>query len=313
MAELEIVHADAVNTSGQDLRTGLLGLQEGVWDAGDLKCVPGAGLSIDVPAGLVLVQGDHIPRQGLYHCVNDATKNTAAFELGGIPAAHATLPRLDQIIARAYDHAADASGLRKWRLEVLAGTATAGATLDNRNGAAVLPSSACRLLDFLTPAAFAGPYVAATHFRDRRPWARGAFRRIAQVSGTDYTTASTSWVELDSANTACRIECSGAPLLIKFFAERVQHSGAAGTIELAPRAGTLGGSQIFGTEGALHNTAAATYATWCDLEWIDVPGPGSQLFSIYWKTSGATATIQRGTDYAVFFAVQELIRQNASN
>lgn len=308
MAELQIVHADAVETSGQDLRTGYEGLQEGVVGAGDLKCVPGAGLSIDAPAGVAYVQGDSIPDQQLYRCRNDATKNTAAFELGGVPAAHATLPRLDQIIARAYDHAADASGLRKWRLEVLAGTATAGATLDNRNGAAALPASACRLLDFLTPATFAGPYVAATHFRDRRPWARGAHQYSARTAG-DLTVTSASFVLL-SAEFEKRIECSGAPLVVAF--QPGYTSTASGTV-LGIAAFVDGAAFATSARVVIDALASGNPA---GMVWeLNGLTPGSHLISIFAaRVSGAgTATVAANATVPARFRIREELTQSADN
>jgi hypothetical protein len=312
VTELEYNFADAIAVSGQDLRFGLEGLQEGVIGSGDLKCVPGAGLTIDVPAGVVLVQGDSINDQGLYRCRNDATKNTAAFTLGGIPAAHATLPRIDQIIARCYDHAADASGLRLWRLEVLAGTATAGATLSNRNGAAALPASACRLLDVLTPAAFAGPYVAATHFLDRRPWARGACVLVTQQAGADYTIASTTAAEIDATNIRRRLETSGNPVRMT-LSGMTSNSVATGGVRLQPR---VDGVVLNGSQGAEFNEVVNGNGDplFTSLEWIANPAAGSHLFSWWWSTVvGGTASLERGTDRPIQILYQELVTQSASN
>ena len=143
-------------------------LGEGVAGYEDLRVTPGSGIGVSVAAGEGYVRGDHVPRQGLYKIVNDAAKASSAFELGGLGAAHASNPRLDQIIAQVRDHEADGSGLRKWRLEALAGTATAGASLDNRDGAAPLPSSAMLLADVLVPAAASS--LSASDIRDRRPF-----------------------------------------------------------------------------------------------------------------------------------------------
>lgn len=147
------------------------GIQEGVVNAGDYLVTQrgaGANMSVDVAAGQAWIQGDDVAYQGLYHMTNDATINAA------VSAAHATLPRLDQIVARIYD--STVTGVSDTpTIEVIAGTATSGATLDNRTGAASLPNGAMRIADVLVPAA-AGSIVTA-NIRDRRPWARGFFFR----------------------------------------------------------------------------------------------------------------------------------------
>lgn len=312
MAELEIVHADAIPTSGQDLRTGYEGLQEGVIGADDLKCVPGAGLSIDVPAGVTYIQGDAIPDQGLYRARNDGVVNTAAFELGGIPAADPTNPRLDQIIARAYDHAADASGLRKWRFEVAAGTPTAGATLDNRLGAAALAASAMRVLDFLTPAGFAGPYVAGTHFRDRRSWAQGALRRIERTSnaaGTDdYTTTSTSYVAIDGTNLSPRIECSGRPLRVKLSTSFLHTVAAARLVTDLFVDGVAQGQERW------HQVRDANRAMPVVFDETIIPTPGSHVIAVHWRNVEAgTLTVYTRPALKLTMLVQELDRASADN
>jgi hypothetical protein len=127
MTELPIVYQNAVEVSGQMLRHGIEApMGEGVFGRGHLRVTAGAGLSVDVSSGTAWVKGDAITDQGLYRIRNDATKASSAFEAGGIPTAHASNPRIDQIIARVYDHDADASGFRKWRLEVLPGVAHVG-------------------------------------------------------------------------------------------------------------------------------------------------------------------------------------------
>lgn len=106
----------------------------------------GANMSVDVAAGIGWVRGDTSTRQGLYHVVNDATVNVA------ITTADSTDPRIDQVILRIYDDSYDGSGNFEATLEVLAGTPTTGADLDNRDGAASLPDSAMMLADVLVPA-----------------------------------------------------------------------------------------------------------------------------------------------------------------
>lgn len=169
MAELPVQFEDAVEATGQDLRHAYgRPLGEGVEGYTDMLVTAGAAVTtVDVAAGIGFVRGDGLTDLGLYRCRNDATVNSAAFEAGGLAAPDATNPRLDQIIARVYDDEADSSGLHKWRLTVLKGTAKAGATLDNREGAAALPNSAMLLADVLVPAG-APAVLKAENIRDRR-------------------------------------------------------------------------------------------------------------------------------------------------
>lgn len=141
---------------------------EGVAGYDDMRVSTSAGMVISVAAGEGYIRGDTVVDQGLYRVRNDAAKLSSAFDLGGIGAAHATLPRIDRIIARVYDTEQDASGLSKWRFEVLAGTATAGATLDNLNGVTAVPNGAMLLADIVVGAAVVT--INAADIRDRRPF-----------------------------------------------------------------------------------------------------------------------------------------------
>jgi hypothetical protein len=128
-----------------------IAVQEGIIAGGDYATTQrgaGANMSVDTAAGKAFVQGDTIVRQGLYQAVNDAVVNTA------VAAAHATLPRLDQLVLRVYDSTVTGSS-DVAQLEMVAGTPTASASLANRLGAAALPASALRIADVLVPAAAA--------------------------------------------------------------------------------------------------------------------------------------------------------------
>lgn len=169
MAEANVVSVNSVSVSAQDLRNLLSRpLGEGVDGYDDMRVTPSSGLVLSVAGGVGYVRGDSVGDQGLYRVYNDAAKLTSAFALGGIAAAHATNPRLDQIVARVYDEDALDQDLRTWRLEVIGGTATGGATLDNRNGADALPPSAMLLADVLVPASAAS--LGSSDIRDRRPF-----------------------------------------------------------------------------------------------------------------------------------------------
>lgn len=127
----------------------------------DFAMTPTTGLSMSVAAGRAFVKGDDRTTQGSYFVYSDVAKVRTA------TAANATNPRVDRVVLRVYD--ADVSGAAtQWDVEILAGTPTAGATLTNLNGAAAVPNGCLLLYNLLVPAAFAGPFVAGTHFQDRR-------------------------------------------------------------------------------------------------------------------------------------------------
>lgn len=83
--------------------------------------------------------------QGLYYCWN-----SASFELA-IPASDPTNPRIETIVARVKDEQYEGAS-NEWALEALKGTATAGATLVNKTGAAVLTKNSLVLAYVLVPA-----------------------------------------------------------------------------------------------------------------------------------------------------------------
>jgi hypothetical protein len=122
----------------------------------------GANMSVDIAMDdFAWVRGDAVTHQGLYQVApHSATINET------ITTAHATLPRLDQVVLEVKDHAHDASGSSLAQTRVVNGTATSGATLDNRNGAASLPASALLLADVLVAAADAS--ISDAEIRDRR-------------------------------------------------------------------------------------------------------------------------------------------------
>lgn len=184
-----------------------LGIREGTVGLGSLAVSQkgsGANMSVDVAAGSGWVQGDDTARQGLYHVVNDAVVNVP------VGAAHATLPRLDQVVARVYDSSV-VGGTDAATLEVVAGVATAGATLVNRNGAAALPNGAIRLADVLVAAADTS--ITNSEIRDRRPKTRG----YCANSGAETLTAPTTYRPMTTPDQINELVVpAGALLLVGF-------------------------------------------------------------------------------------------------
>src|SRR4051795_6181621 len=180
----------AVGVPFQRMRQLLLdqGLQEGVVGATDLKVVQrgaGANQSVDVGTGFAWVQIDTGTRNGMGHVTSDATANLT------LTASNATNPRVDQIILRHNDSSIPTGAGNVPTLEVLTGTATAGATLDNRTGAPALPNDCLRLADILVPATSTS--VVTANIRDRRPWARGFYYPLVDAAGDVVLGAASVW------------------------------------------------------------------------------------------------------------------------
>lgn len=284
--------------------------QEGVWGATDLRVTAGAGVSVDVGAGVAFVRGDDATDQGLYRVRNDGTLNSADFELGGIGVADATNPRIDQIIARILDDTHDSSGERKWRLEVLQGTATGGATLDNRSGAPALPNSCLRLADVLVPAGASSLLTA--NIRDRRPWARGAYYRYFWTGFDLGLTTSYAGLGLGGP-LAPRLEIVSGLVAVKLRGAFYGNS-AGKALQLQARVdGAMsdglasgGGSQYFYTEG---NLRAENF----DFDLPVACTPGSHVFGMYAKESAAEVVIRASTTWPLVLEVEEITRPSAQN
>jgi hypothetical protein len=313
MTELTPTFIGGIQYYGNDFRDVYEGLQEGVLDTGHLKVTPGAGRDVNVAAGTAMVMADWATDAGLVRCRNDAAKNSNAFETGGVTANGTGNPRVDQIVARVYSQdEGDGSNLRKWRLEVIAGTPTVGSTLDNRTGAAALPSSACRLADLLVPAGFAGPFVQNTHIRDRRPWGDGAYVRILRNlnagGGSDYATTATAPTEIDPTNLKPRIECSGGPIRVSLRGIWA-HSAASAVPAIRL---WMDGAQVDGFVYDVHEPLANGNMPLLASH-IFVPPAGSHRFSPTYHSGGGTVTVRASASVALTFEVEELIRPNQAN
>lgn len=107
-------------------------LSPGVVGPGSYAVTWTTAMNISIAAGTANVLGQNIADQGMYRqYVSGATALT-------VTAAHATLPRIDTVIIRVLDNAADASTFNEARLEIVPGTATAAADLTNLTGKANL-------------------------------------------------------------------------------------------------------------------------------------------------------------------------------
>lgn len=262
-------------------------LQEGVRGAGDLAVTQhaaGANMSVDVAAGVAVVQDDS-SSAGALSWVSPAAATLT------ITAASGANPRVDMVVV-------SKAGV----LSVVAGTPTAGATLDNRNGAAALPASSALLADVLVGTSVSS--IANGVIRDRRLWARGAHYQFTG-SGSNYTTTSTAFVAMDSTNMSERIECSGGPLSVELAAE--VSLSATGFVAFALYVdGVTAGNRALEFTSSFSLLEQA-----CLVKWNPSVSAGSHVFELRWKVSTGTGTINISDKPT--FEIAEDIRGAARN
>lgn len=125
-------------------------------------------MSVQVPSGVAYVQGSLDIKQGVYACINDGTVNIT------ITAAHATLPRIDSIIAHVYD-SQYSGATNTWALEVVTGTAASTPV------APTLPSNSLLLANISVTAAKTS--IVAGDISDLRKFIAAAGGIIVTTSG----------------------------------------------------------------------------------------------------------------------------------
>lgn len=277
-------------------------IQAGVWDAGDLKPTWSSGMNISLAAGFALVSANNAGNLGLYHVQNDAALTVT------VPPAHASLPRLDQVYILVDDSTDGGASDDTPQPLVAQGTATSGATLDNRSGAAALPSNALRIADVLTPAA--ASVLSAAAVRDRRGWARGAEWSYTKTSG-DFFIVPAATTDIDSTNMKPRIECSGAPLEIALYMELVNTSGLADQVWPTVE---VDGVAVAGARSWLTVNANPGSFDTLNLRVPYTPTSGSHVFA-FRVTQGAGNRVQfKATTATPLFAqITAKPKQNASN
>jgi hypothetical protein len=314
MAELEPVITNANTFDGQELRRLIAkSVQPGVVDAGDLKVTASGGSVVSVALGTAYLPGTGTDA-GLYCCRNDAAKLSSAFEGGGFAAPHGSFARLDQVIAKVWDHQMDGLTFYKWRLQVLTGsTPSQNATLDNRHNAAALPANAIRLADVVMPTSGT---VTSNEIRDRRPWAQGAsyiLNRTSDAGATDdYEYSTASMALIDSTNFNPRIECSGKPVRMT-LSGRVRMATAGNIAYFAPwvdGAALPSQTQVFGAR----TDADGIEPSYLHLAWTLVPSAGSHRFGWAWMPSAAIqAVLTARASSPLQMTVEEIVKPNASN
>jgi hypothetical protein len=282
-------------------------VQSGVWGSTDLKVTQrgaGANMSVDVALGFALIRATDSGNAGIYHVENNATVNVA------VTASSGSNPRIDQIILTIKDSTDAASGTDVPTLSVLTGTASAGATLDNRTGAAALPNSAIRLADILVPTS--SSTVTTANIRDRRPWARGAFATASGDGSSAMTVTGTTFGVLTSLSDV-RIECSGVPLEI--IAMGTIGNNTSGTGSYVETVDFTSGSIV--AIGKQMGVFAAGYSSPFNVHTVHTPTAGSRVFGVRHASTSAgpsaSTVINSDVNIAPRLIVREVIRPNTTN
>jgi hypothetical protein len=279
------------------------GGQEGVFDSTGWKVSEnsgGANMTVQVAAnvGLARVNGESVSHQGPYI----VSPHSAVITLD-VATAHSTNPRIDMVILHVRDNTHDALGSNDARVRILSGTATSGATLDNLNGQASLPSNAIRLADVLVPGA--DTTISNAQIRDRRQWARGAFVKIVRDTA-NYDTTSTTMVNMDATNVYPRVECSGAPLLVHLTASGTNLT-AGEVVNIQPYIDGAGADSMASSTGPIYMTAsAANHGVNLSMHWYTTVTAGSHRIGIGFRRPGlGTARIFATTGIPLQFVVRE--------
>lgn len=285
-------------------------IQPGVWDLNDFRVTQrgaGANMSVDVNSGYALVPANNAGNRGLYHVENDLLMNAT------VTAAHATLPRIDQVVIDVADSTSGGDASDTPTLLVLAGTATSGATLDNRTGAAALGNNQLRIADILVGGGVTS--ITTSNIRDRRPWARGAYYRTVDSAGNIALAAGLASVGPNRFR--ARIEATGNPIRVHFRCNLVV-VGTAGVarIFLAPvvnggfisgDTGSNGDQQQFMAQVAISVTAGVNFS------WDLLPTAGSTLIDIYGAQTGSAGTVVATGGTPAVFVIEELVRGASAN
>lgn len=115
-------------------------------------------MAVVVASGLAYVPGSANAVQGTYVCQNDANVTLS------VTAAHATLPRLDIVVAQVED-AFYAGAVNAWKLAVIAGTPASSPVVPSS------PANSLTLAEVLVPAAASS--ISNANITDRRPFVAG--------------------------------------------------------------------------------------------------------------------------------------------
>jgi hypothetical protein len=274
------------------------GAQQGAFGATHFKVsqTTSASLNVQVALGWAAVPAIN----GRLYVVPNA--GSVITTVAGGAAGHASLPRIDSVILKINDARETSAGVDSAQVIIRQGTATAGATLDNRNGAPSVGSNELLLADLLQPVSNAS-YLAA-NIRDRRVYAFGARTVIAGNNAGDVATSSTSYANVSGVSTP-RIEIAAGNTVDVYGAFSGYNSGATqalyGRVLFTPASGatnTTSGASLPG------NTLNGT-ATIADNMSI---GSGSIVASFQIAGAiAATTTLKNSAGWTPRIVIREMV------
>ncbi len=273
----------------------LAGDGEGVVAAGDFAVTPNSpvGMSVRVAPGRALVNGDQVTRQGVYILEEPTTLTvTIASNSSGNP-------RIDLVVLRDYDQAADggSQAFDKGAVEVVQGT-PAGSPV-----APAVPASSIPLAQVAVANGAAS--ISAGNITDRRPrWLLGGQvngARLSYTAGVDQTIGTTdakvlltgtpSWE--DSGGVAAD-EANSRIYLPRVGLWRVEAHVAAGT-----SAGVSGTVRIRGFGGGIVPAGIDT-GVWVDaIDGDSIPAASATLEHRF----GAVVNVTNTASYVELWAV----------
>jgi hypothetical protein len=106
---------------------------------------------------------------------------------------------------------------------------------------------------------------------------------------SEYTTTSTSFVDVDATNLVMTLATGGGNVMVHFHGN-LQHSGSSGRIYLDVE---VDGTRVAGDDGIVWGAGDAIFdLTFTRL--ITGLSAGDHIFKLQWKTSAATATLYAG-------------------
>lgn len=250
---------------------------EGVVSSGDLAVTQrgaGANMSVDVAAGVAWVRGDDSVSQPAYRVYNDATVNLA------VDAAHASLARVDRVVAEVRD-AAFSGVSTDWRLRVITGT-PAGSPV-----APALPNSAMSLATVSVPALDTA--ITNSQITDTRTAARadGEAERGYRDGVVATKTSATSIMATSAATgntivTTASFTTDGGLYEVLFSAAEVTTGGSGAALILNLFVDGALGAELAGVNSASGGSLITPVSCRMELR----PGVGAHTFDVRgWRTS----------------------------
>lgn len=275
--------------AGKDGSASIAGVQAGILSGCKVIQTPaGANQGYRIGSGQAILFDSTVAGLAVY------TDNTNEDDV--VTAAHASLPRIDSIYVSSGPQFGVALNTRGWG--AVAGTATSGATLDNRLGAAAIPANAVLVADILRPAA--NNIVTTANIRDRRPWANGAKTRISGNAVAAFTVATSVLQSLAAGTFDVRLETAGMDVSVIFEAVMTNATAnTAGNILLL-----IDGAVVF---QQLWNSQTASSPLAFSLDREFALAAGSHVFSWQWNTSAGTLSMYNQASIYPQMRIQEIM------